>query len=57
MLASGDIDAFYGPRTPSTFYSAPGSVQRLFDDFKTVEQEYFRQTGDFPDHAHGRDPA
>jgi 4,5-dihydroxyphthalate decarboxylase len=48
MLASGEIDAFYGPRTPSTFYSQPDAVKRLFPDFKAVEQEYFRQTGIFP---------
>ena len=48
MLASGEIDAFYGPRTPSTFYSRPDAVKRLFPDFKAVEQEYFRQTGIFP---------
>jgi 4,5-dihydroxyphthalate decarboxylase len=48
MLASGEIDAFYGPRTPSTFYTNPDAVKRLFPDFKAVEQNYFRQTGIFP---------
>lgn len=48
MLASGEIDAFYGPRTPSTFFTQPDAVKRLFPDFQTVEQEYFRQTGIFP---------
>jgi 4,5-dihydroxyphthalate decarboxylase len=48
MLANAEIDAFYGPRTPSTFYSKPACVRRLFPDFKTVEQEYFKQTGIFP---------
>jgi 4,5-dihydroxyphthalate decarboxylase len=48
MLANGEIDAFYGPRTPSTFYTSPDSVRRLFGDYKTVEQEYFRHTRIFP---------
>jgi len=48
MLASGEIDAFYGPRTPSTFYSQPEAVTRLFQDFKAVEQDYFRKTRIFP---------
>jgi 4,5-dihydroxyphthalate decarboxylase len=48
MLATGEIDAFYGPRTPSTFYTKPDSVRRLFSDYKAVEQEYFRNTRIFP---------
>ena len=44
-----------GRRRRST--AQPGAVKRLFQDFKTVEQEYFRQTADFPHHAHRRDPA
>jgi 4,5-dihydroxyphthalate decarboxylase len=46
MLASGEIDAFHGPRTPSTA-SAPG-VRRLFPDYVAVEKEYYRKTRVFP---------
>jgi 4,5-dihydroxyphthalate decarboxylase len=30
MLAEGEIDALYTARAPSTFYSEPGKVRRLF---------------------------
>jgi 4,5-dihydroxyphthalate decarboxylase len=46
MLLDGELDAIMGPRPPSGF---PGpKVRRLFEDFKAVEQAYFRRTGVFP---------
>ncbi|WP_411288750.1 ABC transporter substrate-binding protein [Phenylobacterium sp.] len=48
MLADGEIDALQTARTPSTFYSRPGDVKRLFPDFVPVEKAYFRKTGIFP---------
>jgi len=46
MLAAGEIDAFHGPRTPSTAH-APG-VRRLFPDYAATEKAYYKKTGIFP---------
>jgi 4,5-dihydroxyphthalate decarboxylase len=48
MLARGDIDALYTARMPSSFRSGDGTVKRLFEDFLTIERDYFRRTGVFP---------
>jgi 4,5-dihydroxyphthalate decarboxylase len=48
MLARGDIDALYTARMPSSFRPDGGEVKRLFDDFATVERDYFRRSGIFP---------
>jgi 4,5-dihydroxyphthalate decarboxylase len=47
LLEHGDIQAVIGADLPTCFGKAP-HVQRLFPDFKTAEQEYFRRTGIFP---------
>ena len=47
MLADGEIDALLGARRPNTFGVSP-HVQRLFPDYRQVEQEYYRKTGLFP---------
>ena len=48
MLADGEIDALHTARAPSTFYSRPNDVRRLFPDYVEVEQAYHAKTGLFP---------
>ena len=48
MLASGEIDAFIGPRTPSCFERGALNVGWLWPDPMAVAQDYFRKTGNFP---------
>ena len=44
LLESGEIDALYTARGPSTFFSAPDKVDRLFEDSKAAELAFFRKT-------------
>lgn len=48
LLADGKIDAIYAPRAPSTLHTRPDAVRRLFEDYATVEREYFQRTRIFP---------
>jgi 4,5-dihydroxyphthalate decarboxylase len=52
MIASGEIDALYTARAPSTFARGPvpgsGTVRRLFEDYQSVERAYYLKTKIFP---------
>ena len=57
MLASGEIDALYTARMPSSFAGPAGRVRRLFENHVEVERQYYRSTRHLPDHARGGHPA
>jgi 4,5-dihydroxyphthalate decarboxylase len=48
MLADGEIDALHTARAPSTYYSEPDKVRRLFENYSEVERAYYRKTRIFP---------
>jgi 4,5-dihydroxyphthalate decarboxylase len=48
MLAEGEIPAMINPYIPEPMVAGDKRVARLFADYKTVEREYFQQTGIFP---------
>ena len=48
LLREGKIDALISARPPRSFVDGRSGIVRLFEDYKTAEAEYFRQTGIFP---------
>jgi 4,5-dihydroxyphthalate decarboxylase len=48
MLAAGELDAIYSPRTPQCFRDHRPGVRRLFADARAAEAAYFAATGIFP---------
>ena len=48
LLARGDLDGIVTARPPSCFTTASAPVQRLFPEFASEEQTYYRLTGFFP---------
>src|SRR5438552_1782501 len=48
MIGSGEIDALYATRAPSSFKSRAGKVRRLFENYHAAEREYFEKTKIFP---------
>jgi 4,5-dihydroxyphthalate decarboxylase len=48
MLVDGEIDAMLSAHPPHSFESGHPNVTRLFEDYMTVEADYYRKTGIFP---------
>ena len=48
MLATGEIDALISADAPKCVLEKQPQVGRLFEDYETVERDYFRRTGIFP---------
>ncbi len=48
MLMNGDLDALMQPEFPDPFLAGDPRIVRLFPDYKTAEQDYFKRTGIFP---------
>src|SRR5438445_3272877 len=48
MLLSGELDCVIEPNVLPSVSRRDPRVRRLFPDFKTEEQKYFKETGIFP---------
>ena len=48
MLIDGELDAIYSPPRPRRYRPVDGPILRLFPDIRSIERDYFRQTGMFP---------
>jgi 4,5-dihydroxyphthalate decarboxylase len=48
LLLDGELDAVVGPNVLPSITRRDPRVRRLFADYKTEEQTYFKQTGIFP---------
>lgn len=44
MLEAGELDALLAPRAPSCFVRGAPNVARLFPDYRSAEQAYYKKT-------------
>jgi 4,5-dihydroxyphthalate decarboxylase len=48
MLASGDLDAAFSAHAPNVYLEKHPKVRRLFEDYQSAEESYYRETKVFP---------
>jgi 4,5-dihydroxyphthalate decarboxylase len=48
MLVAGELDAVIAAHPPTEFERGGERVVRLFNDYRAVEEDYYRETGVFP---------
>ena len=48
LIIAGEVDAIFHPAEPRVYQDRNPIVRRLFEDFRSVELDYFRRTGVFP---------
>jgi 4,5-dihydroxyphthalate decarboxylase len=48
LLVNGEADALFHAAEPKAYVQGDPRIQRLFPDYRSVEQDYFRKTGVFP---------
>jgi 4,5-dihydroxyphthalate decarboxylase len=48
LLLAGEVDALFHAATPAAYLQGDARIARLFPDFRSVEQDYFKRTGIFP---------
>jgi 4,5-dihydroxyphthalate decarboxylase len=48
LLAAGEIDALFTVTAPPSYADPESDVVRLFPNYRTVEEEYYRRTALFP---------
>lgn len=50
LLLKGELDALMCPEPPNVFYQRNSPIVRLFEDYRTAEQDYYRRTKVYPAH-------
>jgi len=48
MLLTGDLDGIISAREPSAFLARDPRIARLWPDYRSIEESYYRDTGVFP---------